>query len=240
MKEPGEAGIIIWDFDGTLGYRDGMWSGCLLEVLDKWRPDHGLTLDRIRSHLHEGFPWHTPDVPHPHLSHPDCWWSNLEQTFSRVFGRLGIQAADAAELAAEIRPRFLAAGSWNVFDDVTAALQLLSAEGWRHIVLSNHVPELPVIMRDLGLAHHFAAVLSSASIGYEKPHPGAFHHALAVAGSPRQAWMVGDNVKADVLGAQAVGIRAVLVRSADPRAPLQSPDLLGAAHLILRQTPQPG
>jgi FMN phosphatase YigB (HAD superfamily) len=35
---------------------------------------------------------------------------------------------------------------------------------------------------------------------------------------PSEAWMVGDNVMADVLGAEAVGIPAVLVRRPDPRA----------------------
>jgi len=35
---------------------------------------------------------------------------------------------------------------------------------------------------------------------------------------PAEAWMVGDNIVADVLGAEAVGIPAVLVRRPDPRA----------------------
>ena len=35
---------------------------------------------------------------------------------------------------------------------------------------------------------------------------------------PAQVWMVGDNVVADVLGAEALGVPAVLVRRPDPRA----------------------
>ena len=37
-----------------------------------------------------------------------------------------------------------------------------------------------------------------------------FLHALATLGAePRQAWMVGDNLEADILGAQQVGIHAI-------------------------------
>jgi FMN phosphatase YigB (HAD superfamily) len=57
----------------------------------------------------------------------------------------------------------------------------------------------------------------SAETGYEKPHERAFASVLEQL-RPAQAWMVGDNVVADVLGAGAVGIPAVLVRRPDPRA----------------------
>ncbi len=33
-----------------------------------------------------------------------------------------------------------------------------------------------------------------------------------------EVWMVGDNVSADIAGAEAVGLPAVLVRGMDPRA----------------------
>jgi HAD superfamily hydrolase (TIGR01458 family) len=47
-----------------------------------------------------------------------------------------------------------------------------------------------------------------------KPAPTMFEQALARAGvEPRQAVMVGDDVVADVLAAQAAGIRGVLVRT---------------------------
>lgn len=84
---------------------------------------------------------------------------------------------------------------------------------WRHVVLSNHVPELERIAGSLGLGAHLERIFNSARIGYEKPHPEAYRHALAACGNPSRAWMVGDNVAADVQGAEALGIPAVLVRS---------------------------
>lgn len=34
--------VLLWDFDGTLAERPGMWSGALLEVLDAEQPGHRL------------------------------------------------------------------------------------------------------------------------------------------------------------------------------------------------------
>jgi putative hydrolase of the HAD superfamily len=108
-----------------------------------------------------------------------------------------------------------------LFDDTVPTLARLSQAGWTHAILSNHVPELRQIVAGLGLedlvAVAVAVVSCSAETGYEKPHAQAFAPVLNRF-SPDEAWMVGDNVVADVLGAEAVGIPAVLVRRPDPRA----------------------
>ncbi len=83
------------------------------------------------------------------------------------------------------------------------------------VIVSNHVPELPALVSQLGLANHVDAVLTSAEHGYEKPHPGAFRIALRAAGAPTSVWMVGDNPIADIAGAAQVGVPGVLTRTPD-------------------------
>jgi FMN phosphatase YigB (HAD superfamily) len=56
------------------------------------------------------------------------------------------------------------------------------------------------------------AVVTSAAVGVEKPHPLIFRTALDAAGTPTHAWMIGDNPVADVAGAAKLGIPGVLVR----------------------------
>jgi putative hydrolase of the HAD superfamily len=69
-------------------------------------------------------------------------------------------------------------------------------------------------------------------MGYEKPHPEAFH--LGLRGMDASAaWMVGDNPVADVGGAEAVGIRAILVRRTDRSVKRQAESVAAAAELIL-------
>jgi putative hydrolase of the HAD superfamily len=132
------------------------------------------------------------------------------------------------ELARAVRARFVdGAVGWQVFNDTRTALQTTRAAGWRNVILSNHVPELPALVTMLGLGDLVTQVFSSASIGYDKPHPEAFRHALRESGSPKRRWMVGDNPDADVGGAQALGIPAVLVRTEGGE-----PDALAAARMI--------
>jgi FMN phosphatase YigB (HAD superfamily) len=100
------------------------------------------------------------------------------------------------------------------------------------VIVSNHVPELPQLVDALGLGGLVDRVFSSALTGYEKPHPQAYLHALRECGRPAARWMVGNNPLADVAGAEAVGIPAILVRST--RDGMRSaPDLATAAAIVL-------
>jgi putative hydrolase of the HAD superfamily len=49
-------------------------------------------------------------------------------------------------------------------------------------------------------------------VGYAKPDPRIFEHALSVSGSDASSTLhVGDMYYADIVGAEAAGIRAVLL-----------------------------
>lgn len=89
-------------------------------------------------------------------------------------------------------------------------------------------------MEALGLAGWFDAVVTSARVGFEKPHPRLFEAARAV--TPRgPIWMIGDNPVADFAGACGVGINAILVRTPHEVSPLAD-DLWGVAAILDSQT----
>jgi putative hydrolase of the HAD superfamily len=207
---------LIWDFDGTLASRQGgRWTGALLEVIQRAAPGAGTTDEEIRPFLQSGFPWLTPDQPHPNIQTADQWWQALLPVFAGAFRGVGFGASEARNLAAQVRPVYADPARWCLYDDVLPTLARLSACGWSHLILSNHVPELRNIVRALGLLPYFQIILSSAEIGYEKPHPRAFQAALAAVPEAAALWMIGDSPNADVAGAQAMGIPAILVRSHD-------------------------
>ena len=63
-----------------------------------------------------------------------------------------------------------------------------------------------------GLEPYFQSVLIAGEFGVAKPDPRVFAHTLDCLGvSPGEAWMVGDNLYADVGGAQAVGIYGIWI-----------------------------
>ena len=75
---------------------------------------------------------------------------------------------------------------------------------------TKHGPQLDAGMFVAGL--EWAAQVEATVVG--KPAPAYFDAALAALDAdPELAWMVGDDVEADVGGAQACGMRTVLVRT---------------------------
>jgi len=67
------------------------------------------------------------------------------------------------------------------------------------------------------IAPYFEAIAISGDLGIGKPQPAIFHAVLNPLGvRPDQALMVGNSIKADIGGAQAIGMKAILVDRGDP------------------------
>jgi putative hydrolase of the HAD superfamily len=214
---------VLWDFDGTLARRTPAWSGCLVEALACVAPEvaASVTVEALRPGLRGGFPWQRPSVAYG-ARDSDAWWAALAPVLEAAYGLAGVPSAVAVAAAARVRECYTDPARWAVFPDVGPALAMLGT--YRHVVLSNHVPELPALVAALGIA--VDAVVTSAAVGWEKPHAEMFAAGVAAAGSPGEIWMVGDDVGADIGGAEAFGIPAILVRTGG------APDLLSAARTI--------
>lgn len=225
--------VVAWDFDGTLGRRQGgMWSDAVCQAAAELLPGCELNPDQVRPLLQTGFPWHQPMLEHNAWKGAAGYWANLLPTLAEVFSRLG-WPEQANQLAERTRRLYTDPERWQLYPDTLTALERLTAKGYQHAIVSNHVPELRQIVEHLGLASHLIALVNSAEIGFEKPHPEIYRLARAAAGNPTDLWMVGDSIEADVLGAARVGIPAILVRKRDRRAVRQAADLLEAAEMIL-------
>jgi len=225
-------GFLIWDFDVTLATRPGNWTGALCEVVASKYADLGIGPDRLRPHLQSGFPWHTPEIVRRPCSEEE-WWEQLLPVLAQAL-RSGadLPDAEARELAGRVRARYLDPKSWQVFEDVLPVLRELRGRGWKHIVLSNHVPELPRLTEALGLSSFLIDVYCSGRTGAEKPHPKAFEPVFADHPEARAGWMIGDSWRADVQGAMAVGMRSILVREKHPGALLQCDRLYDIAEIV--------
>ena len=206
--------LILWDFDGTLAYRDGMWSGTILSILrDVDEHLSHVSVDDIRPLLKAWYPWHEPEKAHRHIRDATEWWEWITPLFENVFRNLGCSSSVARECAKRVRPTYLDRKFWKMFPDVRNVLGDLSQQGWTNWILSNHVPELRDLVLDIGLGEIVSKVFTSALTGYEKPHPMAYRIALEEAASPETVWMVGDSLVADYQGARKNGIPSILVRN---------------------------
>jgi putative hydrolase of the HAD superfamily len=211
--------LLIWDFDGTLAFREGLWSSAVAEVARAHIPGCQVAREDFLPHLQSGFPWHSPELPHPHITSAQDWWQHLSPVIAGALVKgTGMPARQAEKLVPVVRATFVDPRHWALFDDVLPCLEALTEAGWTHVVLSNHVPELPLLIEALGLTPHMAQVFNSATLGYEKPHPESFGTVLGAFPDAARAVMVGDDYAVDVQGAEAVGLSAILVRKANAGA----------------------
>jgi REG-2-like HAD superfamily hydrolase len=141
-----------------------------------------------------------------------------------ALAELGIQGLPEA-FYRRLAELFMVISHWHVFPDVYPALEALTSRGLVIGAVSNWVWSLPELLHSLDLVRHFRFIAASARVGFEKPHPRIFEWALERAGvTPGEALHVGDHLDADVRGAQAMGIGAVLIDRTGTHAADEVPD----------------
>jgi HAD superfamily hydrolase (TIGR01549 family) len=101
----------------------------------------------------------------------------------------------------------------QLHEDAIEMLESLRHRGFRLGAVTNRSfggPRFLEEVRDLGLMEFFDAMSISCDMGYMKPHPKIFEHALQQLGlEASESVMVGDSLRADVIGSQSLGMTAV-------------------------------
>jgi putative hydrolase of the HAD superfamily len=98
------------------------------------------------------------------------------------------------------------------YPDALPALSDLRERGLTLVAVSNWDCSLPRVLERCGLDGLLDGTVTSAEAGSRKPDPGIFDAALRLAScEPSEAVHVGDTPEEDVAGAQAAGIRPLLI-----------------------------
>ncbi len=100
----------------------------------------------------------------------------------------------------------------RAFPGAIDALNALDAEGYRFAVCTNKLESLSVLLlKELGIAHRFAAICGQDTFGMQKPDPEILRRTIAAAGGKLQcALMIGDS-STDIRTARATGIPVIAV-----------------------------
>ena len=203
--------ILLWDFDGTLAYRDGWWTSTLHKIIPK---KYKIPKNKISPYMQNGFPWHEYEIPHKQLFKGLKWWEYMEAKLMRILFDLKVPEQEATILSKQFRKEYLDIKYWHLFPDSIRSLEKSLKKGYANYILSNHIPELKNIVKDLKIGKFIKKILNSADIGYEKPHCKFYQSAIrSIRTNPENLIMIGDNYISDITGARSCGIKAILVRS---------------------------
>lgn len=202
---------IIWDFDNTLAYRDGMWTQSIVNILNRnGYKDFDSTV--ISKALKTGYPWHLYKQAHSEYFNGLSWWEYINTLISKALYTVGIiDVCENAKLTSQFKEEYLRREAWFLYEDTIKNLGKSMSLGYTNVILSNHVPELAVLVEYLGIKKYFKAVISSANVGYDKPNANIYKEVYKL-GEFDEYYMIGDNYIADVKGALDFGFNAILVR----------------------------
>jgi HAD superfamily hydrolase (TIGR01509 family) len=188
---------------------------------------HGKVIRSTAGCLHELLRAHAPAV-----TLPACYdalvasWQEAErrraidhrevaalERFEDFFARLALSPAPAvAQALIDAHRTALAAAAR--FPAHHGPLLRRLARRHRLAVVSNfdYSPTALAILEAAGVRDLFAAIVVSDQVGWRKPRPDIFHHALKAAGvEAAQTLFVGDKAELDVAGAHRVGMHAAWI-----------------------------
>ena len=113
---------------------------------------------------------------------------------------------------------------FRLFPDVLPALERIRALGYRLGMITNVNSDPSGDLERVGLKGQFDVIVASSVVGFEKPDARIFGIALDALGvAPHEAVHVGDGLLADVEGAKAAGLKAVLLDRHDLLVGLHHP-----------------
>lgn len=149
----------------------------------------------------------------------ECSMEEIAAAFARS---LGVGTPDRHRLTGLVDD-YLEAWSRDIslVVDAAEALSALSGTHQLTIVSNTHHPTLvQEVAERLGIRQYFPHIVTSIEVGWRKPHPHIFEHALARTGArATDVMFVGDNWEADIEGPARMGMSPWYVGTATPGRP---------------------
>lgn len=206
---------ILYDLGNTLLYLNAPWQQVFADGLEGFRITAAAA----------GIPVNPETLASTFHRNMDNYYAQREEDFiertsacilEETLAKLGIPSPPN-DLVNALLSAFYARTQqhWIPGPETEAVLTALAQRGFRQAILSNaaHDADVQYLVDKAGFRGTLDFALSSAAIGYRKPHPAAFQAALNRWGAlPGQVLMVGDTLNADILGAINSGIRCVWTR----------------------------
>ncbi len=203
---------VLFDLDDTILAYEAESERCWQQVCLSFAPFvSGLEADTLAACIEEVRAWYWGDFERDRRGRLDIPNARRE-IVEAAFDRLG--ESDTA-MAHEIADAYtmLKEKSVRPFPGAIETLRYMQRSGTRLALLTNGTKELQrAKIARFGLESLFECIVIEGEFGTGKPDQRVFSHALdSLNSGASDAWMVGDNLHADIAGAQALKIYSIWV-----------------------------
>ena len=206
---------IFFDFDKTIGFINSHYG-----IYTKAALEFGIEVSEKRLHekpLNNAWNnWMTKQgVDHSQHSNSEIEYSKIRQAIAaHRLHEAGVESSDEKLnlITRRIVEMEYDSNNYQLYSDTTRCLEFLKKEGFQLLLVSNHVWQLPKIISDLKIDSYFTHIITSARVGFRKPHPQIFTHAVELSGeTPSDIAFIGDSYSNDVMGSKQVGLSPILI-----------------------------
>jgi len=197
---------VLFDLGNTLVYT------CPEEAFQEILRAHGIhePIDRVKQAMIKGNQEFDIEK-HIHLSAHEFYtkWNLVELKHLGI-----IDPVKAEKLAEEIDSEWFEYAQFHPYPEVKPTLKRLKQMGLKLGIITGGCEEdVEKILPKVGLQDVFDVCVGVNTIGKRKPSPEIFQYALKkLRVTPEEAVFVGDDLKADYLGAEKAGLTPILIR----------------------------
>tara|TARA_B100000029_G_scaffold440962_1_gene458445 strand:+ start:20972 stop:21685 length:714 start_codon:yes stop_codon:yes gene_type:complete len=206
---------IFFDFDKTLGFIKSHYG-----IYIKAAQEFGLEISeeklKAKPLLNAWSNWMTEQgIDHSQHSNNEYAYSKIRQKIATH--RLREAGLDTSEQKLNLITKRIVEmeydpNNYQLYSDTIRCLDYLQSKGFQLLIVSNHIWRLPEIISALKIDSYFSHIITSARIGFRKPHPKIFTHAIELSGEiPVNIIFIGDSYTNDVIGPQQLGLSSILI-----------------------------
>jgi putative hydrolase of the HAD superfamily len=196
---------IFFDLDHTLWDFESNSKSTLIELSEEYLTPIGISLDQflpIYKEINAGLwkRWSNNDIDQATLrvSRFSLTLEALQKPDASLAEKLSQEYLQRAPYKTQLMP-----GALDILDYLHPKYPL-------HLITNGFKDAAEAKLSATPLGNYFQEVIVSEVFGIQKPHPSIFDFALESAGAKKEsAWMIGDNLDADVRGPIAAGWKAI-------------------------------
>ncbi len=140
------------------------------------------------------------------VSKPVLRYNRLKESFDALNYKIADDQIDhLAKIYIDNLPNYN-----SLFEGAIEILQYLHSKYKMHIITNGFEEVQTLKLKKSEIFHFFNKIITSESVGVKKPNPIIFNHALQITESTAdKSVMIGDNLEADIEGAQRIGMHTI-------------------------------